>query len=334
MTDSPLKDYYAERYQGLERQMLSELKDRLIKKREKLTGFFLNSSREALNMAAKVQEEEKNKLAYMSFSWLNISLIENKPCLQIDFYDYDWIYGYPWARSYMPADFLFEGFEAFSRDALDEKYFVRGSLQPAEIRTLFWGTVDKMLYVLAGQLKYILPMITMLKEFGQLEREEWFYITFGTYIDWHERMAAMTPELDLDDIDANEETRLRRFEDKVFHGKVFEVLNLNQCRFTNCLFDKCVFAGTILDDAFFSTCRFRDVEFKDVSLRGTAFLENKFLRVKFTGSDEADANIMTSDSGEYYDPIKFVQCYLREVTANYDLTGREEINCLSWDCSW
>ena len=127
----------------------------------------------------------------MSVSFLNTAIATGKTILQIDFYDRQWVYGKHFSRSRMDADFLLTGWKDFTDKTFDEKFFVRSSISTVEIKSLFWGTLDKVIFIFTCFVKYFAPAIKNCDEFAALIKSEKFYITCGTYLDWQNRLCAV-----------------------------------------------------------------------------------------------------------------------------------------------
>lgn len=302
-----IEEYYKERYEPLEKELLESVSARMGREYQRIKDQCLTHWEESLKVAREVQEEEKIPCGYMSTSLLNTSLLEGNPCFQVDFYNRDWVYGEPWARYRMTAEFLFREWEDFYGKALDENYYVRGRLQRVAIKSLFWGTAEKILYLFAGFGKYFFPEMADSSSFRALEKEPAMYVTCGTYWDWQERIYAILPEIDLTDPPLNEETAFREFRGKTYRDKIFEGMDLRHCRFYDCLFRNCQWKEIQLSDALFHQCRFYDTKFTETkfpgcSWRGCSFVSSQFLQ---SGTQ--------AEGEEYFAEAEMIGCKLRNL---------------------
>ena len=305
MVGTDLNAFYDSRYRELEKIFLERSAKSFGKNFDSIAEKVLDGCKKSLIAAKKIQAEEKISCGFMSLSFLNSSLIENSPTIQIDFYNHDWVYGESFSRTKLDADFLLAEWESFCAEALDEKFFHRARLNPAEIKSLFWDTAEKNFYLFTCFGKYFLPELEFSTEYQELDKEENFYLTCGMYLDWQERIFAELPEIDLFNLDANEETQLRKFEGKIFRDKVFADLDLTKCRFSNCLFDRCKFSSLRLVDARFRDCRLYHSDFEEISAAGCLFQNCKFRDTNFSGcNDEPDG------SDEYFFEVQFENCNL------------------------
>ena len=266
-----LEQYYEERYQGLEVSFLEELSSRMGREFRDIRSRCVTEWKRILTKACATQEQEKIPCAYMSISLLNTSLLEGTPLFQVDFYNREWVYGEPWERGRMSADFLFRGWEEFQRKALDETFYVRSALHRTAIRSLFWRTTEKIAYLFTCYAKYFMQELASLQEFQKLEKETSMYVTCGMYLDWQERIYAILPEIDLTDLPDNEETAFRAFHGNIYHEKSFQGLDLRHARFKDCIFRKCIFQQVDLSDAVFQDCKFYDTDFIDMKLPGSTW---------------------------------------------------------------
>lgn len=300
------QDYVQVRYAPLEIEFLNATRKSLSENLPTIKEYLLDEWRKALADACKIQVP----CAHMSISLLNISLIDDKPVLQIDFYDERWIYGEPFYRRRSRADFLFTHWKNFTDNARDEKFFVRRLISQAEIKSLFPQTLDKLAFLFTCFVKYFAAELKNFEEFAALPKAEKFYVTCGTYFDWQNRVYAVLPEIDLFDLDENEDTTFRKFYGKIYRQKNFRDLNLRGCLFEDCLFYRCELANLILADANFLRCRFVSSNFLAVKLAGVEFSACTFRDCAFRNST---VNPNAVDSDEYFAPLRITQCKIFNV---------------------
>lgn len=297
--------YLAERYSPLEVEFLTATKNFLTENFPRISEYVLSEWRKALAAACEIQRDEKIPCAYMSVSFLNTSVATGKAVMQIDFYDTRWIYGEPFSRSRMDADFLLTGWETFTTKALDEKFFVRSKISSVEIKSLFWYTLDKLTFIFTCFAKYFARTLKNFPEFDALIKAEKFYVTCGTYLDWQNRLCAVLPEIDFTDPEKNEDTTFREAHGKIYRYKKFADMNLRGCNFADCLFYHCEFARLNLADAEFSRCRFTSASFTDIKFAGTKFSACTFRDCTIKDSTDAPKAV---DPGECFTPLKVEQC--------------------------
>ena len=304
-----LEEYREERYRALEISLLEETSRRMGREFERLRGLCLGEWQRMLADALAVQGEAHIPCAYMSISFLNTSLLDGKPLLQVDFYNGDWVYGEPWARGRMAADFLFHGWDAFCVKALDDSFYVRNKLRRTAIKSLFWETAEKLAYLFACFAKYFMKELSELPAFQTLEKEPVMYVTCGTYLDWQERIYGILPEIDLTDPPDNEETAFREFHGKSYREKAFQNLDLRHCRFYDCVFRSSVLSRTDLSDAYFARCRFYDTDFVQLSVAGCAWEECTLTFCRFQASGTR------SEGDEYFADAEMVRSKILGVQA-------------------
>ena len=102
-------------------------------------------------------------------------------------------------------------------------------------KSLFWGTVDKIIFLFTCCAKYFAPCLAYYNEFDELIKAEKFYVTCGTYLDWQNRIFAALPEIDFFKLDANEETNFRPLRKKTFRKKILSGLDLRHGFFEECI---------------------------------------------------------------------------------------------------
>lgn len=316
-------DYEHARYEPLELEFITATKKSLSDDLPTIKSRTLTAWRQALSEACEVQRDKKISCAYMSVSFLNTSVAQ--PILQIDFYDRQWVFGEPFARSRMNAEFLLTHWEKFTTDALDDKFFVRSKITRVEIKSLFWRTLDKVAFLFTCYAKYFAFELKSSPEFAALVKAEKFYVTCGTYLDWQNRLCAVLPEIDLTDLDANEETTFRNFVGKIYRQQNFASLNLHGCYFEDCLFRNCTLTNLNFADAHFLHCRFYSSHFKSVKLAGANFIECKFRDCAFENSSSAPKDV---DDDEYFASLRLTRCKIFCVQCNdCDFTQLTKTNC-------
>ena len=323
-----LNEYIEQRYKPLESALIDRTAEHLSRELPNITTYCLNQWRQAIKSACEIQSAAPHDCAYMSISLLNTSMLDNKPTLQIDFYDEEWVYGESWARSRMSADFLFKYWSQFTIDALDDKFYTRSRLRRVEMKALFWGTIEKLAYLFTCYAKYFAPHLSYSDEFDDLVKMERFYITCGTYLDWQERLYGQLPEIDFLNLDANEETRFREINRKVFRNEHFNDIQMQHCRIIDCWFDNFNFDNINLCDAIFLRCRFTNVIFNNVKVAGTDFMECYFKDCQFINcsSNPADAAV---ENDEYFAPMRFYFCYfINQVDTDCDFAQMNKIKCV------
>ena len=307
-------EYLNFRYKPLETEFLKKVGQYFSRELSTIRKFCLEEWRKAIAYACEIQRQENKICAYMSISFLNTSVIDDKPTLQIDFYNEEWVFGESWARYRMSADFLLKFWKDFKIDALDDRFFVRSKISKVEIKSLFWGTLDKIIFLFTCYVKYFALRLSYYNEFDELIKAENFYITCGTYLDWQNKVYAEIPEIDLLNPDANEDTTFRPVKNKLFHNKKFHDLNLRGSYFEECIFDNFIFENLNLVDANFLRCRFTATKFINIQLAGCDLFECYFKNCTFENcSSEIDA-----DDDEYFAPMRMYHCYL---------LGIDDINC-------
>ena len=251
----------------------------------------------------------------MSSSFLSTSRI-----LQIDFDDAAWFYGESFSRSRSSAHFLLSGWEEFTCSALDENFYVRSQISAVEIKSLFYGTLDKIIFMFACYAKYFADGLEEFAEYHALIKAENFYVTCGTYLDWQNRILSATPPLDLLNIGTNEATTFRRVEKKIYRGENFHGYDFRSCRFANCLFRNCTFSALNLADARFDKCKFISTEFSGLKLAGSDFIGCKFKDCAFENCSSNPADV---DADEYFAPTRFKNCLLINTACEL-----EKIDCV------
>ena len=299
--------YIEERYRPLEKEYLSTLSRRLSKDVAPIRRWFNDECRRSIAHAAEVQRQEPHECSYMSISLLNTSMMHDEPTFQVDFYGREWVYGEPWCRRRFRAEFLFDRWKDFKLDALDDRFYVRSRVHRVEIKSLFWGTLDKIAFLFACYAKYFLPLLEYYDEFDELEKAERFFITCGTYLDWQNRMFAVQHEIDLLNPDANDDATFQTVRNRIYRGQQFSGLDMRGCRFEDCIFDRFKFDGVSLADACFLRCRFISTEFVNVKTAGADFLECYFRSCAFKNCTDDPSAI---DDDEYFAPLRLYHCFL------------------------
>ncbi|MBR3621806.1 MAG: hypothetical protein IKN43_00445, partial [Selenomonadaceae bacterium] len=112
-------EYYTKRYQGIERAFLDKTLAYLEENTDEILDYLIKNTTEILKKALNIQTEQGVPCGYMSFSLLLTSVTVNKPVLQVDLYNGEWVYGEPWAREKIDADFLFRYWEDLKKAAFD-----------------------------------------------------------------------------------------------------------------------------------------------------------------------------------------------------------------------
>lgn len=321
-------EYLAGRYKPLETELIKKLAQHLNKNLPTIRKFCTDEWRKALAQACEIQRQENIPCAYMSISLLNTSLIDDKPILQIDFYNEEWVYGESWARYRMKADFLFEDWQEFKFAALNEDFYIRSKISKVEIRALFWGTIDKIIFLFTCYAKYFAPFLVYYDEFDELIKAENFYVTCGTYLDWQNRLFAVLPEIDLLNPADNEDTTFRPVIKKIFRNKKFSGLNLRGCHFEDCVFQNFTFENLNLADVSFLRCRFISSTVDGAKIAGADFFECYFRDCTFQNctSDPAETS---EDNDEYFAPPRMYHCFLLNLNLaeNCNLDNLVQIDC-------
>ncbi|MBR5913085.1 MAG: pentapeptide repeat-containing protein [Selenomonadaceae bacterium] len=314
-------EYLNLRYKPLETEFMKKVGRNLSKEVSTIRKFCLEEWQKALAYACEIQQKENKICAYMSISFLNTSLIDDKPTFQIDFYNEEWVYGEAWARYRMSADFLFKYWKDFKFDALDDRFFIRSKISKVEIKPLFWGTLDKLTFLFTCYAKYFARRLVYYSEFDELIKAENFYVTCGTYLDWQNRICAMLPEIDLLNPDANEETNFRPVKKKIYRHKKFSDLDLRGCQFVDCRFDNFTFENLKLTDAIFLNCRFTSTKFVNVKMAGCDLFECYFKNCTFENCTSSPADV-AEDNDEYFAPMRMYHCFLLQInideSCNFD----------------
>lgn len=318
-------EYKLERYAELELNFLNKSREFFGENFNKIRKIFLEQMQIALQKAVEFQKIENKSCAYVSISFLNTSVIENNPTFQIDFYEEDWVYGESWLRTRFKSDFFLKYWDNFISDAQDENFYIRSQVSKVEIKSLFWGTLDKLLYIFSSYAKYFGHLIKGLNEFDDLQKSEEFFVTCGTYLDWQERICAVLPEIDLFNLEKNQNTTFRTFKKKLFREKNLSSLDLRNCYFEECIFDKFIFDDVNLCDAQFLRCRFFSVKFSNSKFAGADFFEGYFKECSFENCTSEPADI---SEDEYFANFRIYHCYLLNINfSENNFSQLKKINC-------
>lgn len=317
-------EYLELRYKPLETEFLKKVGQNLSRTLPTMRKYCLQEWVKAISLANEVQRREGQICAYMSLSVLATSLIDDKPILQVDFYNEEWVFGESWARYRMDVDFLFKHWQDFKIDALDDRFFVRSKISKVEIKSLFWGTLDKIIFLFACYVKYFAPRLSYYNEFDDLVKAESFYITCGTYLDWQNRVYAVLPEVDLLNPDANEDTTFQHVANKNYHNQKFSGINLRGGHFEDCVFDNFTFENLDIVDVQFTHCRFVSTKFVNLQTAGCDLFECYFKNCTFENcSFEID-----KDADEYFAPMRMYHCYLLNIQyENCNFENAIELDC-------
>lgn len=319
------EEYISTRYEVLEKNFLEKTSQQLGKNFAAMRKFCLQEWRKAISEA--VERQGENLCSYMSISLLNTSVMENTPQLQIDFYNEEWVYGEPFSRSRMSADFLFKDWQDFIFEALQENFYLRSNFGRAEIESLFFGTVDKLAFMFACFTKYFAYQLEYYDEFDNLRKAENFFVTCGSYLDWQNRIFAQLPEIDLLNPADNELTTFRPIKKKIFRGKSFHDIDMRSCYFEDCLFQGFTFENVSLVDARFLRCRFISTQFINSKSAGCNFFECYFKDCTFKNCSSNPADV-AEDNNEYFAPMTLYHCFvLNSETVDCDF---EEVKLISY----
>lgn len=297
------EEYINERYTPLEKDLLEKTARRLGQNFSSRKTAVLNRWQKIIAAAVKEQEKIQVPCGYISLSLLNTSIMAKNPRWQMDFYNSQWVYGESWYRECFKADFLFEDWEDFCRQALDDGFYIRRIITSSSIRSLFWETADKLAYLAACYAKYYAADLGDVPEIKSLVKEDAMYVTCGVYLDWQERIYGILPQLDLTDVPDNTETTFREFKGEIYEAEAFIDLDLSHCRFIGCKFIGSIFNRIALKDAYFDSCAFTDVNFVETKISGCVWSRCRFQNCLWQNSGTASEGDEYFAEGEIKDSV-------------------------------
>lgn len=287
----------------------------------------LNSTLEFIQELTGLQhEQDMDPVFCVSISFLNTSLMLDKPTYRIDAYGPDWmLYTRPIITRYVPCEWflpIWKDMVVSFQKVLDSQKVQKycNSLQAEQAA---WKCVGPLVSMMGSLLKYCFTDMRETKEYKKLVKGSEFRLEFGEYWDWKLMLLGEYPEVDIFNT-MGKRFPHRLFSKKLFENKNFSGFDLKGCTFLDCEFKNCRFSDCVLADCKFDNCRFADTDLALCLLAGTQFnnctLEHMTIQ-KATGSFDG---IPLKKRNDWYMPmamtytslnqVDFISCFLSDCT--------------------
>lgn len=300
---------------------------------ENMTDIFENTQRHMIEIFQAIDNlQDKgvlDELQTMSLSFLLTSLYQKKPMIKLEIYEGVPFLG-PSVFGYnFPVGWLFNEWETFQQELLDttSKLGLRRFIRPSMMSSYGWKAARVLVFYMSTIMKYWMRQITKTDAFNQMKLADTFFITYGEYMDWQQRIYGRQGEVDIFNCEEDTDLTYRQFEDKWYEKKTFKDLCLNDAYFKKCTFVRCIFDQTTFNDVRFVECTFKDCIFNEVLLYGASFIDTqlshmKWYQVGIWGSGEE------TELQKLYGATDFIECRIESLRVkNTNLTGSRWRGC-------
>ena len=269
---------------------------------EKVEMLLLSHSKGFLSALAKMQETLDCQVCILTFSVLWTSLLQGKPAILIEAYEDTPFASDPVLSEKVPAPWLFYGWSSFI-EALEKKcseLALNTYIRLPEIRAKALEAAQNILITYCMMMKAHLRQLSQSEEWAAIQKQIFFFVSAGEYMERQLPLLGERPELDLAYLENGADARFSKFKDCTFMDQSFTELFLTDTSFNHCTFRGVTFEKCALCDALFVDCTFENCTLSDLSIMGAEFYATRFTDVRF--------NHVWSNLGQSHEKKDCVSC--------------------------
>ena len=282
------------------------------------------------NLYMLQQNKKLDQIQTVSISFPYTSVVCGSPCLKFAVYpDYPFLDDAVIEQEFS-VSWLFTGWDDYL-DRLYDKAADAGMstvIRKPYVKSQAWGIARIILKLMSTTMKYHLYGLDEMGAYQKLEKASGFKLYFGEYMDWQRIIFALPDDVDIFNCDEETDLQFCRFERAWYEDKVFDHLDLDDCRFYECTFKDCQFLESSFRDARFLGCSFLNCHLDGLKMSGARFDGCKF-------EDSTMQNIQTNRSSGTTEVwlglqgmAEFIGCLLQKTKLkNSDFTAGYFRNC-------
>ena len=188
--------------------------------------------------------------------------------------------------------------------------------------------IKQRLLILSTILKTHGAEIETYESYQNLEKDDYFTITFGGFYDWQRPIFARYPTKNIIEHPKEKSFTYMKFEREIYTKQNFDKLDFDNSSFIQCEFHGCNFKRNTLCDTQFESCYFVNCTFEDTIMYGTIL---QACQIEHTTMKEIKTNCFTEKNTKYfglYGTMIWNACNLKQVTLEQvDFTASELISC-------
>ncbi len=194
----------------------------------------------------------------IQISLLDVSIFKEEPALRYDAYGEMGVLGTRLFGKNFPCQWILTYWDEYRKRLENDvkKMQVSRYISQARIQQIMMESTGMLNALIYGIIKYSFDTLNTMEPLKELLKTDYFYISFGNYMDRQKLIYAEYPEIDIFFNTEGESLEYRKYQHKVYRKKEFMELNLTHSQFVECQFVNCKFEKCDLKDVTFENCRF------------------------------------------------------------------------------
>lgn len=268
-----LESFRQECYSKVNKEFQNKVLQNFAQNREKYIQQLQDAIKKFMEQIGKMQIIECIPVGCIEISFLRLSA--SSECLEIvlEAYDMDQELGNCVASTHGRLEWIStewqEMKQSLEENRIKEKW--AGNIRKADLLNMLQDSLYELFVGITFFLKYELLECREWKEYQELVRTNYFYISMGEFHDWQKKLFVDREHFDIFQIESETSLRYGLHEETIYHKKEFRKMDLKGSKFVKTLFKECQFYNVKLMDSQFQDCQFIKCRFDGIDFSGSVF---------------------------------------------------------------
>lgn len=261
------------------------------------------------------QKEFPIPIECIQISLLDVSIFKEKPVLRYDAYGEMGVLGTRLFSKNFPCEWILTYWEEYRKRLEQDVKEMQATryISQARIEQMMMESTGMLNALIYGMVKYTFDTLDTIEPLKELMKTEYFYISFGNYMDQQKQLYAEYPEIDIFFHKEEESLEYRKYQHKVYRKKEFVKLDLTHSQFVECQFVNCKFQECDLKDVIFENCRFYHTDMEKctgygITMNNCIIEQLKCSNINFHYEGEENGSVK-----DIYKPLEIFQSQINEM---------------------
>lgn len=226
-----------------------------------------------MEQIGKMQIIECIPVGCIEISFLRISAGEKNLNIVLEAYDMDQELGNCFANAQIGLDWLSGEWEEIKQNLEERRNQDKwaGNIRKADILNMLQDSLYDLFVGMTFFYKYELQECREWKEYQEMVRTKYFYISMGEYHDWQKKLFVDRENFDIFQIEPDISLRYGVHDELIYHKKEFRKMDLKGSKFVKVIFRECQFYNVQMMDNQFRECQFIKCKFGRINFSGSVF---------------------------------------------------------------
>lgn len=253
-----LESFRQECYNAINKEFQNKVLCNFAKNRDEYIQQLQIAIRKFMEQIGKMQIIECTPVGCIEISFLRLSVGKESLDMVVEAYDMDQELGSCFANTHISLNWIKDEWQDM-KQCLEEcrlKDKWAGNIRKADILNMLQDSLYDVFVGITFFFKYELQGCREWKEYQELVRTKYFYISMGEFHDWQKKLFVDREEFDIFQTEPDISLRYGLHEETIYYRKEFRKMDLKGSKFVKAKFKECKFYNVKMMDSQFLECEF------------------------------------------------------------------------------